>query len=50
MAMTFLAFYNRSWVKLPVPGPIYKTTSVGRIPLLVTISVRIWELIKICWP
>ena len=39
-AITFLALYNSSAVKLPVPGPIYRTTSVGLMADLATISVR----------
>ena len=41
MQITYLAFYKRSSVKLPVPGPISKTISVGAIPDFSTILFKI---------
>ena len=40
IAITFLALSSSNWVRLPVPGPIYRTTSVGLIADLATISLR----------
>ena len=37
IAITFLALYRSSWVRLPVPGPISRTTSVGLMADLATI-------------
>jgi hypothetical protein len=37
-------------VRLPVPGPISSTTSVGRIADFSTIYLRMWELMRMCCP
>lgn len=50
MAMTFLALSRRRAVRLPVPGPISSTTSVGLMADLLTISCRMCELMRMCCP
>jgi hypothetical protein len=49
-AITFFPLSRRSCVKLPVPGPIYKITSVDLSADFSTILFSIWGLIRICWP
>ena len=50
MATTFLAFSSSFMVKLPVPGPISRTTSVGLRPALSTIDCTTRGFFRMCWP
>ena len=47
-AMTFLAHSSRRIVRLPVPGPISRTTSVLLIPALSTIDWTICGFFRMC--
>lgn len=49
-ATTFLTRSSILTVMFPVPGPISKTTSVGRRPAFSNIVVIIMGFLRMCWP